>query len=108
MCKYFKILTFPNQIPKKILKNKKLTIGYDPKLFTNKILDFLFNNKTCNLRPINKNLIDKIWKRKIYINKKKFFKLPNQCVGEGFEKKISKITNFLKKKRCRSSIYNGK
>ena len=47
---------------------------------------------------MHQNLIDKIWKRKIYINKKKFFKLPNQCVGEGFEKKISKITNFLKKK----------
>ena len=49
-------------------------------------------------KPINDNLIDKIWKRKIYNNKKKFFRLPNKCVSEGFEKKISRISNYLKKK----------
>ncbi len=98
--KYFKILTFPNQIPKKILKNKKLTIGYDPKLFTNKILDFFFNNKTCNLRPINKNLIDKIWKRKINDTAHKFYDMPDHSVGNSYKSKIKKIVLFLKKKKA--------
>ena len=31
----FKIVTFPNKMPSDILKNKKLTIGFDPKLLPN-------------------------------------------------------------------------
>ena len=34
--KKFKIITFPNKMPKDILKNRKLSIGFDPKLFTKK------------------------------------------------------------------------
>ena len=52
--KYFKIFTFPKQMPKKFLKSKKLTIGFDPKLFTKRTLDIFFDNKICNLKPINR------------------------------------------------------
>ena len=34
--KAFKIVSFPHQMPKNILKNKKITIGFDPKIFTEK------------------------------------------------------------------------
>ena len=37
--KFFKIKTIPHEPPKKILNNKKLNIGFDPKLFTKKTLD---------------------------------------------------------------------
>ena len=36
--KHFKIITFPNKMPSDILKNKKILIGFDPKLFTKKSL----------------------------------------------------------------------
>ena len=37
--KFYKIITFPNKMPKDILKNKKLLIGFDPRLFTKRMLD---------------------------------------------------------------------
>ena len=36
--KYFKIKTIPHELPLKILKKKKFKIGFDPNLFTKKIL----------------------------------------------------------------------
>ena len=38
-CKKFKIITFPNKMPYDVLKYKKLSIGFDPKLFTYKTLN---------------------------------------------------------------------
>ena len=32
--KYYKIITFPDKMPKEVLKEKKLSIGFDPNLFT--------------------------------------------------------------------------
>ena len=43
--KYFQIITFPNKMPSDILKNKRLTIGFDPKLFTKKTLNNFFWKK---------------------------------------------------------------
>ena len=56
-------------MPNDILKNKKISIGYDPKLFTNKTLNIFFGKNNCTLKPVNENLIDKIWKRQIKIIK---------------------------------------
>ena len=83
---YFKIITIPNKMPHDVLKNKKLTIGFDPKLFTNKSLNIFFNNSKCSFKPINKNLIDKIWKRKIVKNHKS---------QSSFSKLASMTTNTL-------------
>jgi len=44
-------------------------------------------------------LIDEIWKRKIKINKSKFFILPDKFVSERYQSKINKISNYLKKKQ---------
>ena len=38
----FKIKTIPHELPRDILKNKKLKIGFDPKLFTKKTLNIFF------------------------------------------------------------------
>ena len=40
---FFKIITFPNLMPANVLKGKEYIIGFDPKLFTNKMLNFFLN-----------------------------------------------------------------
>tara|TARA_B100000029_G_scaffold498248_1_gene566797 strand:- start:2137 stop:3873 length:1737 start_codon:yes stop_codon:yes gene_type:complete len=98
--KNFKIFTIPEKFPKDILKNKKkLKIGFDPKLHTDKQLNFLFNIKNVVLSPINKNLIDLIWSEKPKDLIKPFFSLSKKDVGESSMKKIKKIKKVLLKYR---------
>jgi len=92
--KFFKIKTIPQELPEKILKNKKLKIGFDPRLSTTKTLNIFFGKTNCRYLPLNKNLIDEIWRRRKVKGKNKFFKLPNSSVGESYKSKINKI--FLK------------
>ena len=97
---YFKIITIPNKMPHDVLKNKKLTIGFDPKLFTNKSLNIFFSKSKCSFKPINKNLIDKIWKRKVKVKCKKFYSLPENSVGNNYKIKINKIISNLRMKKA--------
>jgi Xaa-Pro aminopeptidase len=94
---FFKINTIPNKLPKDILKNQKLNIGFDPKLFTKKTLDYFFRETNCELIPVNTNLLDIIWKRKLNQVTNKFFKLPKKSVGENYKLKINTITSKIKK-----------
>ena len=96
--KFFKIVTMPNKMPNDILKNKKLLIGFDPRLFTNKSLSIFLSKSKSKFIEIDENLIDKIWKRKKIKNNKKFYNLPNHAVGSSFKSKIDKIILNLKKK----------
>ena len=59
--KQYSIFEIPKIYPHNIFtKNKKkIKIGFDPNLFTNLTLKKYFKN-TCELIPINENLIDKI------------------------------------------------
>ena len=43
--KLFKIITIPDKMPRNILKGKKLSIGFDPNLFTERSL-FIFFRKS--------------------------------------------------------------
>ncbi len=95
----FKIITIPNLMPADIFKRKRYLIGYDPKLFTKRTLN-IFSNKNVKLKAIKNNLIDKIWKRKLKKNRKKFYCLPKNSVGENYHFKISKVTNNLKNKNA--------
>ena len=94
----FKVITFPKKMPKDILKNKEISIGLDPKLFTKKTLDIFFNKTQCNFKLIKDNLIDKIWKRNKKKRVKKFYSIPDSFVGENYEKKINRIIVNLKNK----------
>ena len=96
----FKIVTFPQEMPSDILKKQNLTIGFDPNLFTRKTLYTFFGTNNCKYKPLNKNLIDEIWKRKINRNKYKFYKLPKNIVGNDYESKINKIVSNLKKRKA--------
>ena len=96
---FFKIITIPDKMPNEILKTKKLLIGFDPKLLTKKFLSLFFGKTKCKYKPIDENLIDKIWKRRVKNNKIKFFKLPNKSVSEKYQSKINKVSNYLKIKK---------
>ena len=97
--KSFKIVTIPDKMPSDILKGKKLSIGFDPNLFTEKSLFIFFGKIKYKLKPIFRNLIDEIWKRKIVKNENKFYLLPNGAVSEKYQLKINKISKYLKNKK---------
>ena len=97
--KFFKIIEVPKFTPKDILKTfkKKLTIGFDPQLFTNSTLNKKFSN-TCNLFPITENLIDKIYKDKGRALANPFYCLNNKISGESMSSKINRLIKILKTK----------
>jgi len=96
--KIFKIITVPDKMPYDIPIGKKLSIGFDPNLFTERSLFILFRKNKFKLKPISQNLIDIIWKRKIIKNNNKFYLLPNEATSENYQLKINKISKFLNKK----------
>ena len=97
--KFFDIVTIPNRFPSDILKKKKLKIGFDPKLHTQKTLKIFFNKTNCKLVSINQNLIDKLWIKKENSNLKKFYILPKKAVGKNYGLKINKLINVLNEKK---------
>ena len=89
----FKITDYLKIINTSIFKNLKL--GIDPSLFTLKQIKkfFLKNNQ---IKIINENLIDKIFKTQ----KKKeipFYSINKEIAGESHLQKISKVSSYLKK-----------
>jgi Xaa-Pro aminopeptidase len=93
--KNFKIHGFEKLLNCNLFKN--LTLGIDPKLFTNNQIKkyFLKNNK---IKPINKNLVDEIKKQKNNLDIP-FFSLNKNIVGESVNSKINKISKYLKKNK---------
>jgi len=98
--KNFKIITIPQKFPKDVLKTEKgLKIGFDPKLHSEKQLNFLFNIKNIILKPVNRNLIDIIWYKKPKDLIKPFFSLSKKDVGQSTQEKIVKVKNVLVKNK---------
>ena len=93
--KNYKIITIPKKFPFDVLKNKKISIGYDPKLHTEHMFAQNFKNTKCKLVPINKNLVDEIWKRNYIKQSKKFYLLNDKDVGESAKKKLKKLSKIL-------------
>ncbi len=93
--KNFKIYGFEKLINCSLFKN--LTLGIDPKLFTNIQIKnyFLKYNK---IKHIENNLIDEIKKQKKN-TQIPFFSLDKNIVGESVNSKLGKITNYLKKNK---------
>ena len=94
--KNFKIYGFEKLINCSLFKN--LTLGIDPKLFTNTQIKnyFLKNNK---IKYVEKNLIDEIKKQREHTSIP-FFSLDKSIVGESINSKLNKITKYLKKNKC--------
>ena len=95
--KNFNIITMPKLYPYNILKSNKLRIGFDPKLYTQRMINYLFKKK--KLISINVNLVDKIWKKKKVNNISKFFILKKSDTGQDSKSKITKISRIFRKKK---------
>ena len=95
MEKILKFYGFEKLIDCNLFRN--LTLGIDPKLFTNTQIKnyFLKHNK---IKYVEKNLIDEIKKQKKY-NSIPFFSLDKNIVGESVNSKLNKITKYLKKNK---------
>ena len=93
--KNFKIYGFEKLINCSLFKN--LTLGIDPKLFTNSQIKsyFLKYNK---IKYVEKNLIDEIKKQKENTSIP-FFSLNKNIIGESVDSKLNKITKYLKKNK---------
>ncbi len=91
--KNFKITNFENIIDCNLFKN--LTLGIDPKLFTNQQIKKFFS-KNNKIKFINKNLVDEIKKHR-NIETSEFFSLEKNIVGESTNSKLIKISQYLKK-----------
>ncbi len=93
--KNFKIYGFEKLINCCLFKN--LTLGIDPKLFTNTQIKnyFLKYNK---IKHVEKNLIDEIKKQREHTSIP-FFSLDKNIVGESINSKLSKIIKYLKKNK---------
>ena len=100
--KSFKILTIPDEMPVNVLKRKKLTIGFDPTLYTKKSLSIFFKKSKCKLKPLINNLIDEIWMRKT--NSKKI-RTTRRKTKEETEKIKNKKNKKTKKKNKKSSCH---
>ena len=96
----FKVITIPKKLPYQILNNKKLSIGFDPRLHTNLMLDHFFLKTKCKLIPINQNLVNLICLNKAANKKNNFYKLKDKDVGESSKNKIKKILKVLTKNKA--------
>mgnify|MGYP001258461580 FL=1 len=96
--KNFKVITIPKKFPKDVLKfNKKLTIGFDPRLHTESKLNFLFNIKNISLKSVNKNLVDIVWSKRPKELIKPFYSLSKKNTGISSEEKILEVKKFFNK-----------
>ena len=94
--KDYRICTIPKKYPFNILDNKNIKLGFDPKLHTENSLKRLFGNSFSKLKPINKNLIDLLWKRKKKLDIKPFYLIKDQDAGATLENKLSKLVELIK------------
>ena len=92
----FQICTIPKEYPFNVFKNKNLNLGFDPKLHTENSLNKLFNNNFINLKPINQNLIDLVWKRQKKLNIKPFYLIKDKDAGSKVEQKLARLKKLIK------------
>ena len=98
--KKFKIMTMPNKFPKDVLRTKrKIILGFDPKLHTEKQLNFMFGLKNIDLKLIKKNLIDMIWVNKPKDVVKPFYSISQKNAGINYSKKIENVKKVLLKNK---------
>ena len=74
---------------------KGLTLGIDPKIFTEEQIDRFFS-KFNHVKLIDENLVDHIYSKKTNISKP-FFSIDKKIAGESFQKKIDRASKIIKK-----------
>ncbi len=93
--KNFKIVEFPNLLPKNLFQ--KVILGYDPTLFTKLQLQYFFGKK-IKLVPISENLVD-ILKKPSERHSEQYYSLPSKITGKSHKLKISVVSNIIKKNK---------
>jgi Xaa-Pro aminopeptidase len=93
--KEFQICNIPKQYPFNIFKKKRLNLGFDPKIHTENSLSKLFGNSSIKLKPVNKNLIDLLWKRKGNTKFNPFYLIKDQDAGLKVQKKLDKLVKII-------------
>ena len=93
--KQYKICTIPKEYPFNIFNKKKLNLGFDPRLHTENSLNRVFKNSLIKLIPVQKNLIDLLWKRKKDLNIKPFYIIKNRDAGSTLENKLTKLRKII-------------
>ena len=98
--KHFKIIEIPKLFPFNLFKNNtlRIRIGFDPKLFTNRMLQGYFKN-TCELVPIVDNLVDEIYPKNQYEKISYFYNIKKEFSGESLDSKTGRLCRILKKSR---------
>ena len=81
------------------MRGKKLSIGFDPKLYTQNTITRLFKKTSCKLIPLSKNLISSIWKNKNNDKYKKFYRLNDKDSGQTSKNKIRKLLKIIVKNK---------
>jgi len=94
--KQFQICNIPNEYPFKIFKDKNLNLGFDPKLHTEGSLRKLFGSNFAKMRPLNKNLVDLVWKREKTLNAKPFYFIKDKDAGLKVRQKLTKLIKIIK------------
>jgi len=94
--KEFEICNIPKEYPFIIFKNKNLNLGFDPKLHTESSINRIFGNNSAKLKPINKNLIDLLWKRERNSKIKPFYLIKDQDAGSKVQKKLDRLVKIIK------------
>ena len=94
--KEFQICNIPKEYPFTIFKNKNLNLGFDPKLHTESSINMLFGNSLIKLKPVNKNLIDLLWKREKNLKIKPFYLIKDQDAGLKVQKKLDELIKIIK------------
>ena len=99
--KKFKIITIPNKLPRNvILPKKKIVLGFDPRLHTERQLNFFFKFKNIELKSINKNLVDLVWLNKPNEIVKPFFSISKRNSGNSSSNKINQVKQILLRKNA--------
>jgi Xaa-Pro aminopeptidase len=93
--KEFQVCNIPKEYPFNIFKKKNLNLGFDPKLHTESSLNRLFSSSFIRLKPINENLIDRLWKRKKNLKIKSFYLIKDQDAGLKVQKKLDKLLKII-------------
>lgn len=76
-------------------------VAYDPKLFTNRMLQ---NFSSINLKPHANNLIDITWKEQPQKPNSTIYDYPVKYAGEAYEEKINRCLNFLSENSAESLV----
>ena len=94
--KEFQICNIPKDYPFNVFKNKNLNLGFDPKLHTENSISRLFGNSLIKLKPVNKNLIDLLWKREKNSKIKPFYLIKDHDAGSKVQKKLDRLVKIIK------------